>query len=296
MALTIDHVPYACADLDEATAALESLGLAPEYGGVHDNGVTHMALLGFGDGSYLELISERDDAAGEDHGFWPDHIRADAGPAAWCVRVPDVVAECKRVLDAGHPVRGPLYGSRERDDGTLVEWDRAEFGTEENRLRLPFAISDRTPLSYRVTPSPSVADGPLTGTEQVLLGVRDLDAAVRTFERLYRWPRPIRASVPEVGRVASFPGTPVALVTPDGGEPDSEDADGGNADTDDDEWLADRLATFREGPCACLFATEDLDAARREYPLREPTDWPDGRVAFFDSDDVGRRLGVVERR
>ena len=283
MAFTIDHVPYACGDLDDATAILESLGLEPEYGGVHDNGVTHMSVLGFDDDSYLELIAERgrDESERErgDHGFWPDHIRADAGPAAWCVRVPDVVAECKRVLEAGYPVRGPLYGSRERDDGTLVEWDRAEFGTEQRRLLLPFAVRDRTPLSYRVRPSPSVAGGPLTGIGQVVLAVRDVDAAVRTFKDLYRCPRPIRGSIPGLGRIASFPGLPMALATPD--------AEG---------WLADRLERFREGPCACLFATDDLDAAREEYPLGDPRDWPDGRVAFFDSDALGRRLGVVERR
>lgn len=292
MTLTIDHVPFACADLDDAMETFEEVGLAAEYGGVHDNGVTHMAVLGFGDDSYLELIAERDESDGDpdDHGFWPDHIRADAGPAAWCVRVPDVVAECKRVLDAGHPVRGPLYGSRERDDETLVEWDRAEFGTERRRLLLPFAIEDRTPLSYRVAPSPSVADGPLTGIGQVVLAVRDLDAGIRTFRNLYRCPRPIRGSIPDFGEVASFPGLPMALATPDGERPDSDETAGENS------WLDDRLEQFRECPCACLLATDDLDTAREEYPLCEPRKWPDGRAAFFDSDALGRRLGVVERR
>ena len=275
MALTIDHVPYACADLDETTTEFDRLGLAPEYGGVHDNGATHMSVLGFDDGSYVELIAERERG---DHGFWPDHIRADAGPAAWCVRVPDIADECKRVIDAGHPVRGPLYGARERDDGTLVEWDRAEFGTDAQRLLLPFAIQDRTPLSYRVSPSPSVAGGPLTGIGQVVLGVRDLDAATRTFRDLYRAPTPVRGSVAGVGRVASFPGLPFALATPDG-----------------DSWLAERLGRFRECPCSCLLATDDLDAAREQHPLRDGREWPDGRVAFFDSDDLGYRLGVVER-
>lgn len=271
---TLDHVPYACRDLDDATAALERLGLAPDYGGVHDNGCTHMSVLGFGD-SYLELIAERERG---DHGFWPEHIRADAGPAAWCVRVDDVVTECHRVLDAGHPVFGPFYGAREREDGTLVEWDRAEFGTHDRRLLLPFAIADRTPLSYRIPDSESVADGPLTGVGQVVLAVADVDAAVETFRGLYRTPTPVRATVSGLGRVASFPGQPLAVAEPNG-----------------TDWLDDRLDAFREGPCTCLFATDDLDSAREAYPLRDPVAWPDGRVAFFDSDYFGRRLGVVER-
>lgn len=276
MALTVDHVPVAWSTLDEVTAEFERLGLAPEYGGVHDNGLTHMSVLGFDDHSYVELIAEREQG---DHGFWPSHVRADAGPAAWCIRVPDVVSECRRVLAAGYPVRGPLYGSRERDDGTLVEWDRAEFGTPDQRLLLPFAIEDRTPLADRVSPSPSVAGGPLIGLGQVVLAARDLDAAVGTFRDLYRFPQPVRASVPAFGRVASFPGEPVAVATPE-----------------TDGWLADRLDQFRPCPCAVLLATDDLATAREAYPLDEPRSWPDGRLAIFEGDLLGRRLGVLERR
>lgn len=276
MPLTLDHVPFAWHDLDEITAEFDRLGMTPEYGGVHDNGITHMAVLGFDDQSYIELIAERREG---EHDFWPDHIRADAGPASWCIRVPDIVSECKRTLDAGYPVRGPLSGSRERDDGTLVEWDRAEFGLDDDRRLLPFAIQDRTPLSYRVTPSESVAGGPLTGLGQVVLAVEDLDAAIRAFHDCYRFPQPVETTVPHFGTVASFPGRPVALTTPDGVD-----------------WLADRVASLGVGPCTCLLATEDMDAVREAYPLREPESWPEGQVAFFDSEVLGRRLGVVERR
>ncbi|MFT4892120.1 MAG: catechol 2,3-dioxygenase-like lactoylglutathione lyase family enzyme [Halobacteriales archaeon] len=275
MDLTVDHVPFAWHDLDEITGVFERLGLTPEYGGVHDNGVTHMSVLGFEDRSYVELIAER--APGE-HDFWPEHIAADAGPAAWCIRVPDVVAECKRVLDRGHPVRGPLYGARERDDGSLAEWDRAEFGTPEDRLALPFAIEDRTPLSYRVSPTPGMEDGPLTGVAQVVIGVSDLEESIQTFRHLYRLPEPFRESVDGLGTVAAFPGQPLALAAPD-----------------ETEWLADRLDRLPEGPCAVLLGTDDVDAATDAFPLRGSKPWPVGRVAFFDDDRLGYRLGVVER-
>ncbi|MFW5896242.1 MAG: hypothetical protein ACOCUA_02545 [archaeon] len=193
-------------------------------------------------------------------------------------RVPDVLAECQRMHQAGHTVHGPLYGSRTRDDGTLVEWDRAEFGTPEIRLVLPFAIEDRTPLSYRASPTESVADGPLTGIGQVVVAVQELDVGVKTFRNLYRLPEPIRQSVEELGAVASFPGQPLALATPD-----------------ETDWLADRLDRLPEGPCAVLLGTDDFDATADRYPLLEPKSWPDGRVAFFDDDRLESRLGVVER-
>lgn len=275
MDLTVDHVPVAWHDLDEITGIFERLGLQPEYGGVHGNGVTHMSVLGFEDRSYVELIAER--APGE-HDFWPDHIAADAGPAAWCIRVPDIVTECKHVLDRGQPVRGPLHGARERDDGTLVEWDRAEFGSPEDRLALPFAIEDRTPLSSRVSPTSGVLDGPLTGIGQVVVAVHDLEGRIRAFRDLYRLPKPIRESVECLGTVASFPGQPLALATPDG-----------------TGWLEDRLDRLPAGPCTVLLGTDDLTAAHEAYPLRETQSWPDGRVAFFDDDRLEYRLGVVTR-
>lgn len=274
MSFTLDHVPFACRDLDEMTAEFDRLGLTPEYGGVHDNGYTHMSLLGFEDHSYVELISERTRG---DHGFWPEHIRADGGPAAWCIRVPDIVAECRRVLDAGVPVHGPLYGSRERDDGTLVEWDRAEFGQHSKRLLFPFAVEDRTPLSYRVQPTDSVAGGPLTGIGEVVVLVDDPEDTIDTFQSVYRCPRPVRETVEQFGTVASVPGYPFSVTAP-----------GTN-------WLENRRNQFPECPCAVLLATDDLDAAREHYPLTEPQPWPGGRVAFFESDTLGARLGVIQQ-
>lgn len=272
---TVDHVPYACSDLEATAATFDRIGLAPEYGGTHDNGLTHMSLLGFDDHSYVELIAER--ARGE-HSFWPEHIRADAGPAAWCVRVPDIITTSKRMLDAGIEVHGPTPGARSRDDGALVEWDVAMFGSEEHRRVLPFAIEDRTPLERRVSPSPSVTGGPITGIAGVVVAVDDVDRTVELFLERFRFPRHERATVDGFGEVASFPGEPLALV------------DGSTSN-----WIAGRVDRFGPGPCSCLLATDDLDVAFDAIDLLEPVAWPDGSVAFVDSDTIGYRLGVFER-
>jgi catechol 2,3-dioxygenase-like lactoylglutathione lyase family enzyme len=277
MDLTVDHVPIARSDLDALTAEFERLGLAPEYGGEHDNGVTHMSVVGFPDRSYVELIAAKPADPDPEFPFWPEHVLGDAGPAAWCVRVDDVRAEARRLIDAGVPVSGPWYGSREREDGSLVEWDRVEFGGDDVRRVLPFAIEDRTPLAQRVPVTEP--EGPLTGVGAVVVAVPDLDDAVDLFRRAYRLPRPVVADRSEFGAtVAGLPGQPVFLAEPHDGS-----------------RLADRLDRFGPGPCACLLATDDLDAAREAHPLNAPRDWPTGRVAWFETDPLERQLGVVER-
>lgn len=273
MALTLDHVPFAWDDLAEARREFDRLGLETEYGGVHDNDVTHMALVGFADRSYLEVIAEREPG---EHDFWPERIRARAGPAAWAIRVTDIDAECERIRSAGVPVRGPVYGARQREDGTLVEWDLARFGSNDELL--PFAIADRTPLSYRVSPTQGVAGGLLTGLGQVVLGVPSLTEPIGTFRTVYGFPEPVRDRVEPYGTVASFPGQPVALASPDGGG-----------------WLTDRLERFAAGPCACLIAADDLDEIGADFPVTAPASWPDGRVAFFESERFAPTLGVLER-
>ena len=54
MMLKVDHASICGSDLDTLRAAFTSIGLTPDYGGPHGNGVTQMALIGFDDGSYLE--------------------------------------------------------------------------------------------------------------------------------------------------------------------------------------------------------------------------------------------------
>lgn len=281
MDLRIDHVPFAWRDLDALTAEFERLGLAPTYGGRHDNGTTHMSVLGFDDRSYVELIAlvdPEDDRSAFD--YWPEHVRASAGPAAWSVRVDDVHRTARRAIDAGYPVSGPWHGSREREDGTTVEWDRVEIGADRERLLFPFAIEDRTPLSYRAVESDSVAGGPLTGIGQVVVAVHDLETAVRQLRDFFRLPKPTVETVPSYGaEVAAFPGQPVALVQPTGPE----------------SWLADRLERFPPCPCGVLLETGDLAAVAEAYPVGEPVAWPGGTVRWFDSDVLDRQLGVIER-
>jgi hypothetical protein len=283
----LDHVAYAWDDLDTVVDAFERVGFAPEYGGTHATGTTHMSLVTFPDGSYLELLSTTPGMDPSDAGFWPERIAANAGPAAWCIGVDDVRAWSKQRIDAGLAVDGPKTAGRERADGRYVEWDMAFVGGEAERDLHPFAIGDRTPRAFRV-PAVDEPDRPgtLTGVAEVVLAVSTLDRAVETFRRSYRFPTPTRWTDESFGaRLASFPGKPVTLAEPNG----------------EGSWLADRLDGVGPGPCTYLLGTDDLDAARDGYELSSPTVWGAGepaeagsrQLAWLDSDLLGTTVGVV---
>src|SRR5512135_40683 len=55
--LELDHVSICGSDLDALRQAFTDVGMTPDFGGPHGNGVTQMALIGFDDESYLELIA-----------------------------------------------------------------------------------------------------------------------------------------------------------------------------------------------------------------------------------------------
>ena len=129
IALKIDHVTIAGSTLARLEQAFANVGLVTDYGGPHSNGVTHMALLGFDDGSYIELISTME-AGRKDTDFWGEHIVQDGGPCAWAVYVEDVAAEAARVAQQGVTVSGPHYMNRSRPDGQLVEWELAFLGEQ----------------------------------------------------------------------------------------------------------------------------------------------------------------------
>ena len=287
-AMDIDHVAFAHEDFDTVVDAFERVGLDPEYGGVHATGTTRMSLLGFPDGSYLELLSTTAEATPDEAGFWPERIAASAGPAAWCIGVDDSREWAKRCIDAGLTVDGPKTAGRERDDGRRVEWDMVFVGGEGERELHPFAITDRTPRERRVTPTESVADGPLSGISEVVLAVSELDHVAERFRRVYGFPTPERWTDEAFGAsLATFPGQPVTLAEP----------------ADEESWLVDRLRAVGQGPCAYLLGTDDLDAARETYELSPPTAWgtdePAGtsrRVAWFADDELRQRVGVVSTR
>lgn len=238
MDVRIDHVTVAGPDLDRLTEAFSSAGLPVEYGGHHSNGVTHMSIVGFRDGSYVELISTRDAEATSP--WWDKAIREGTGPCGWAIVVEDIEAATATLRDRGVAVDGPTGYQREREDGTIVEWDLTFLEGEEPGARLPFLIADRTPRERRVQPTGDLTSAPVSGVETVVLGVPDLSVAVDVFKTAFGAAEPTRCECSELrAEVVSFPDLPVALARPEG-----------------DGWLADRVKRIGTSPAAYLFGYE----------------------------------------
>ncbi|MEF8877736.1 MAG: VOC family protein [Haloarculaceae archaeon] len=275
----LDHAVIAGSDTGALCSAFAGIGLDPEYGGEHDNGVTHNYTLGFPDGSYLELISTVE--PGAESPWWNDPIHGDAGPCAWALDVADVEAEAERIAGLGIPVEGPTSHTRERPDGATVEFDLAVPGDLGMGAKYPMLIHDRTPRSRRIAVAESVADTDLTGVREVVLAVPDVASEAETFAGLFDCEVPEPTAVPEFGaRLARFDGAPVTLAEPKVGD------DGGSS------WLRDRLDRFGPLPCAYLLGSEAPDATAERFDLPAPSAWGTAEVRWFDLPLAGR-LGVL---
>jgi hypothetical protein len=277
MRLSIDHATVCAAALEPLQQAFATAGLATDYGGPHGNSVTHMALLGFEDGSYLELIAPLQPGR-VDGSPWGKLMLADTGAGAWAVGTADIQDEVARLRAQGIEAHKPEAGSRRRPNGRVLEWETASAGPGAT---LPFMIQDRTPREWRVQLSLSMQGAGLSGIGGVVLGVKDLAATTALFRRAYAWDAPLLEDHAEFNAtIAHFSGTPVMLA----------------ASPDKDSWLAERLRNLGEIPAAFLLATSEMTSAAQRFPLWESGHWFGRAMAWFQPNKLhGIRLGVVQK-
>ena len=274
--LELDHVSVCGANLDALRQAFDGVGLASDVGGPHGNGVTQMAAIGFDDGTYIELIApiKPGDTTGS---AWAKFMGEEAVTCAWAVGTNVILQEVDRLKKTGITVTTPERGNRKRPDGMSVEWQTADVGPAPAGSVMPFIIEDETPRGWRVQTTASVQGGPVSGVENVVIGVSNLDAAVALFRKAYGWSEPLTENQKDFGKMAYFPGEPVILAAPNGGG-----------------WLADRLAKYGEAPVAILLATRDLPGAMKKYRLSSNKTLFGQKVAWFDLGRLkGVRLGVI---
>ena len=143
----VDHVILAIDSLDRGIELLRNAtGITPIQGGVHPGRGTQNALLGLGQGRYLELIAPNPDdtaasaraTAATRSAYFRQFRRLT--PVGWAVHVSDIGAERARLLTAGlRP--GPITpGSRATGDGRLLRWQTVNLSGQERGV-VPFVIA-----------------------------------------------------------------------------------------------------------------------------------------------------------
>lgn len=183
MTLPLDHVVILVADLEQAIAGYSALGFTVQRGGTHAAGSTHNALVGFADGSYLELIAFlRPDPA---HRWGAFAARGHQGFVDFALLPPSVGEVVARARAAGVDYRGPLDGGRTTLDGQVLKW---QIGTPPSP-DLPFLCGDITPRALRVREGAvrEHANG-VTGVASITVQVADEATSLQRYAALLGQP------------------------------------------------------------------------------------------------------------
>lgn len=275
---SLDHVIVTDRTLEAMVEQFSRLRLTPDPGGIHDNGVTHNSILGFDDGTYIELLSTVQ--PGQIPPRRKTLIRDSAGPAGWAISPRDFDQAMETLVKRDVQVKGPLAMSRETVNGDHIEWDVTFLGDCVPGTRYPFLIADRTPRKLRVQPSDSVTGTELVGVRYVLLGVEDLEKAISDYRHMFDLSSPFRWNDAEQNiDVAVFEDSPVILTSPES----------------QNSWLTDRTARFSELPWGFLLGTTDFSRSQKRFSLSSWNQPLQQRIGWItEIFGNGGRIGLVE--
>jgi len=276
--LKIDHVTVAGPNIKDLQARLSAVGIASVYGGPHTNHATEMALVSLPDGSYLELmgIQSAADPQRVDQHEWSKFLKGDAGPCAWAVREPDIEAEVKRLTAAGIPVAAPVKSGRQRPDGVRLDWQTSDIGGVIRGTFFPFLIQDFTPRDQRAFPQGKPAIKDFTGVALFVIGLRNLEDAIKRYQQAYNVPPPIKEVDKGLGvQLALLGDLPVVLAQPLTAN-----------------WLSERIDRFGESPAAFILSARNGD----RYATTSRSRWFGADIAWFDENKLGWRLGYEKSR
>ncbi len=163
----LDHVVLVVLDLGAAVADHRRRGFTVTPGGEHAGGLSHNALVGFQDGSYLELLAFHDLAAAVGKHSWAPVAERGGGWADFALLSDDLLRDAATLGDL--LARPPEDGGRTRPDGLAIAWRVARLHTP-----LPFLIQDLTARELRAPGGDAAkhANG-TTGVAKVVLGTRE---------------------------------------------------------------------------------------------------------------------------
>lgn len=179
MIRAIDHVVILVGDLTRASADYAELGFTVVPGGTHADGVSHNALVIFGDGTYFELIAFTQPA--QDHRWWQLSQRGGAGLIDYALLPGDIIQDVSDARARGLALDGPTSGGRVRPDGERLAWQSARARTSD----VPFLCADSTPRVLRVPEGDARQhENGAQGIAGVTIAVDDLEASVARYQAL----------------------------------------------------------------------------------------------------------------
>lgn len=167
-------------DLERATREWRGHGFTVTPGGEHSGGLTHNALIGFTDGSYLELIAFHDVAAAAGKHPWQPMAAEGGGWADFALLSDGLVGDAKALGDV--VAKPPEDGGRARPDGVRIAWRSARLAAP-----LPFLIEDVTARGLRVPSGlAAIHTNGVSGIVRVVLGSTDPVALRARYDVLRR--------------------------------------------------------------------------------------------------------------
>lgn len=188
----LDHVVLVVLDLERAAAEWRARGFTVSAGGEHAGGLTHNALVGFADGSYVELIAFHDVAAARGKHQWQPVAARGGGWADFALLSDDLSADARALGPL--VTRPPEDGGRTRPDGVRIAWRSARLAPT-----LPFLIQDVTARDLRVPGGAAAhhANG-IAGIVRVVIGAADPVAVRERYAMLrHRGAPPVTLQVAE---------------------------------------------------------------------------------------------------
>jgi hypothetical protein len=138
----LDHLVYATPDLAATVAELETrTGVRAAPGGRHPGWGTMNALLSLGPRMYLEIIGPDPDQARPREGrlFGVDMLE-EPRLVTWAARTSDLPGAVSAAAALGIDLGEIRRGSRQRTDGTLLQWALTDPRAEREGGVIPFFI------------------------------------------------------------------------------------------------------------------------------------------------------------
>jgi hypothetical protein len=140
----LDHIMWACADLEAGSRQFESLtGVRPRFGGVHASGLTHNALVRIGPRCYLEILAPTGPASADDDA-WCRLARAAREPqiVTYCQRSAWPLADVAEIAQAHGFKDAVIAGNgRRTPDGIELRWQWVAPKVDDFGLAFPFFIN-----------------------------------------------------------------------------------------------------------------------------------------------------------